>query len=220
VSTRFYFPSTGAAAVTPANDSWNRTAGASSALTMVRIPIASSMTTITNTNDGTSGHYILLRQFVSDPIPYAQTISGIAFGVIRCIESASTGNHNLAFSIRACSQDGGTIRTPALMAITSAVVASAPYEMGTGTATSSLFYDSSEGFYHTLTDCTIQATDRLVIEIGFRNGTTTTTRTGGVVCGDDSANDLGFYSINTSTDNPWIEFQSDLFAIKNLEYYS
>lgn len=218
--TRFYFPSTGAAAVTPANDSWSSTAGASSALACVRTKIGSAMTTITNNNDGTAGHTILLRQYVSENLPYAMTISGNVCGVIRCIESSASGNHTLAFSIRACSSDGTTIRSPALLAITASDSAADPYEMGRSTATASVFYDVNENCYHTLTACTIQATDRLVIEIGFRNGSTVTTRTGGVVCGDDSANDLPFMSINTNTDNPWIEFTADLFCRPGEGYFS
>lgn len=196
------------------------TSGASSALAMVRMKIASAMATITSNGNGTVGHTSLLRQYVSEPIPYAQTITGNIHGIIRCIESSAAGNNTLAFSIRACSGDGATIRTPALMAITASDSTGDPYEMGRTTATASAFYDSAENCYHTLTNCTISAGDRLVIEIGFRAGSTTTTRTGGVVCGDDSATDLPFTSINTNTDNPWIEFTADLFCGPGAGYFS
>ena len=212
MATRFYFPSTGAAAVTPAIDAWSSSAGAASSLTMVRTRIASAMATITSNHNGVIGNTTLLRQYVGEPLPYAMTITGKAYGVIRCIESAANGNNILAFSIRACSNDGATIRTPALLAITSSDNAVDPYEMGRTTATASVFYDSSENCFHTLTSCTISALDRLVVEIGYRNGSTTTTRNGGVVCGDNSATDLPFESINTNADNPWIEFTADLFV--------
>lgn len=218
--TKLYFPSSGAAAVAPANDSWNTTGGAAAALTMVRKKIASAMATITANGTGTVGQTSLLRQYVSEPLPYAMTITGKVHGIIRTIESSAAGNNTLAFSIRACSNDGATIRTPALLAIVASDSTADPYEMGRTTATATAFYDSAENCYHTLTACTISALDRLVVEIGFRAGSTTTTRTGGIVCGDDSATDLPFTSINTNTDNPWIQFTSDLFVKPGEGYFS
>ena len=210
--TRFYFSSTTAAAVAPANDSWNATAGAAAAREMNRKKTASAMATISANGTGTIGQTSLLRQYVSEPLPHAMTITGMMHGIIRTIESAANGNNTLAFSLRACSGDGATIRTPALLAISASDSTVDPYEMGRTTATATAFYDVNENTYHTLTSCAISAGDRLVFELGFRAGSTTTTRTGGIVCGDDSATDLPFTSINTNTDNPWIEFTADLFV--------
>jgi len=220
VPTRFYLSSTTAAAVAPANDAWNATAGAAAARQMARARTASAMATITANGTGTVGQTSLLRQYVSESMPYAQTITGKAYGIIRCIESSSAGNNTLAFSLRVCSSDGATIRTPALLAISASDSTADPYEMGRTTATASAFYDSSENCYHTLGTVSASAGDRIVLEIGFRAGSTTTTRTGGVVCGDDSATDLPFTSINTNTDNPWIEFSADLFVQPGAGYFS
>jgi hypothetical protein len=178
------------------------------------------MATITANGTGTVGQTSLLRQYVSESLPYAQTITGKAFGVIRCIESSSAGSNTLAFSLRVCSSDGGTIRTPALLAISASDNASvAPYEMGTS-LTSSAFWDSSENFYHTLGTVAASAGDRIVLEIGFRAGFTTTTRTGGVSCGDDSATDLNWQNLETAANNPWIEFTADLFCRPGQGYFS
>lgn len=181
------------------------------------------MATITGLDSAGSpavGDLCLLRQFVSEPLPYAMTITGKVMGIIRCIESAVAANNTLAFSIRACSNDGATIRTPALLAITASDSTADPYEMGRTTATASAFYDSAENCYHTLTACTISAGDRIIVEIGWRQGSTSPTRTAGIVCGDDSANDLPFQSINTVADNPWIQFTADLFVQPGQGYFS
>ncbi len=217
--TRFYLPSAGAAAVTVANDSWTTTTGSSSALAMVRKPIASAMGTISSNGAGAVGNTMLLRQWVSESMPYAQTISGKFKGVIRCIESSSSGNNTLAFSLRVCSSDGGTIRSGGI-AISASDSTADPYEMGRTTATASVFYDSSENCFHTISSITASAGDRIVLELGWREGSTTTTRTGGIVNGDDSATDLPFMSINTNTDNPWIEFDADLFCKPGQGYFS
>lgn len=218
--TKFYFSSTTAAAVAPANDAWNATAGAAAAREMNRKKTGSAMATITANGTGTVGQTSLLRQYVSEPLPYAMTITGKVHGIIRTIESSAAGNNTLAFSIRACSGDGGTIRTPALLAIVASDSTADPYEMGRTTATATCFSDVNENIFLALTDCAISAGDRLVVEIGFRAGSTTTTRTGGVVCGDDSATDLPFSFINTNTDNPWIQFTADLFVKPGEMYFS
>jgi hypothetical protein len=202
-ATRFYLPSTGAAAVAPANDSWNMTSGAAAARAAVRTKIASAMETITSDNDGTVNHTILLRQYVSEPLG-AQTISGNIKGQIRAKTSAGSDTHNLSISIRACSNDGATIRSPALLAIKSETTT-----MSKTALTNRKFEDGSTTPI-ALTSLTISEGDRLVIEIGYKNGQTITTRNGGVSCGDDSASDLAQDETTTTADNPWIEFDSTL----------
>jgi len=221
MATRFYFPSTGAAAATPANDAWNLTSGASSALAMVTKRIASAQATITANGNGTIGHTSLLRQYVSDRLPYAMTITGKVRGMIRTIESSSSGNNTLAVSIRACSSDGSTIRTPALLAISASDSTDATmWEMPITTAASRAFADVNENRFLSLTACNVSLGDRLVVEIGFRAGSTTTTRTGGVVCGDDATPDLNEVHGVTTANNPWIEFTADLFVQPGAGYFS
>lgn len=213
-------PSTGAAAVAPANDAWTQTAGAAAALAMVRTRIASAAATITVGNTGVAGNTCLLRQYVSESIPYAQTITGKFYGVMRCIESSAANSDTLAVSVRACSSDGGTIRTPALLAISASDASTvAPYEMA-ASLTSSTFWDVNENNYLALTSCTISANDRIVVEIGYRNGATVTSRTGGVSCHDDSATDLNWGNLETAANNPWIEFTADLFCRPGQGYFS
>lgn len=187
---------------------------------MVRTRIASAMGTITSNGAGAVGNTMLLQQWVSESLPYAQTISGKAFGVIRCIESSSSGNNTLAFSLRVCSSDGGTIRSPVLLAISASDSTADPYEMARTTAASSQFFDVNENCFHTLGSVAASAGDRIVLEVGWREGSTTTTRTGGIVRGDDSATDLNLGNLETAANNPWIEFTADLFCKPGQGYFS
>lgn len=176
------------------------------------------MATITNTNDGTIGNTVLLRQYVTDVIPMAQTISGTFRGQMRCIESIGSANMTVAVSVRACSGDGTTIRSPALLAISASDSSSAPFEMVTS-LTNRPFLNSAEVSELAVSACTISAGDRLIFEVGFRNGSTTAARTGGVSCGDNSASDLPVGDTTvTAADNPWVEFEQNLFVPAGIQF--
>jgi len=214
-----YFGSLTTAAVAPANDSWSMTAGAGAAMELLRKADGSTAATVTSNNTGTVGNTILLRQYVSEPLPYAMTITGKVFGVARCIESNASASHTLAVSIRACSNDGSTIRTPSLLVIRASDNGSvAPYEMGSSLSTT-LFYDSGENSYLSLTNCDVQEGDRIVVEVGYRNGSTTTTRTGGVNFGAPTTTDLAYQTTLANIYNPWIEFTADLFVKPGAAYF-
>lgn len=211
MATRFYLPSTGAAEVTPANDSWDKTTGAGAARKAVTARISSAMATVTNTKDSTTLHCSLIRQYVTGPLA-AQTISGTVKGQMRCIESNGNFAACVAVSIRACSEDGGTIRSPALLAISNSdlYTSGTVHEMATSLTNRSL-EDSAENKSLSLTSCTLSEGDRLVIELGFRSSDTSTIRTGGISFGDDHATtDLPEDQVATAANNPWIEFSQTI----------
>jgi hypothetical protein len=165
------------------------------------------MTTITNTKDGTTLHSTLLRQWVTEPLA-AATLTGTVSGFIRCIESNSNFSACVSLSIRACSFDGGTIRTGGL-AISNSDLYTGAQEMPTTTAASRSFMDVNEATALTLSSISLQDGDRLVIEVGFVASDTSTVRTGGIVCGDNSATDIST-SGSTTANNPWVEFSQTL----------
>ncbi len=72
--TRFYLPSTGAAAVSPSYAAWADTGQAGSRLKAVTTKISSAMAGVYVASVA-GGERTLIRQYVSDPIP-AQTITG------------------------------------------------------------------------------------------------------------------------------------------------
>ncbi len=210
MATRIYFPSTGAAEVAPANATWDKVTGAASALKAVRTRISSAMATVTNVKDATTLHTTLIRQYVTEPMA-AQTITGTVSGFIRCIESNAAFSAGVSLSVRACSQDGATIRSPVMLAISNSdLISGSPgaQEMATSLSSRS-FMDVSENTAISLTSCTLSDGDRLVIEIGFQSADTSTTRTGGISCGDDSATDISA-SGSATANNPWVEFSQTL----------
>ena len=208
MATRFYLPSTGAAAVTVANDSWTKTTGAGTALAAVTAKISSAMGTITNTANGTAVTPTLIRQYVTRSFG-AQTLTGTVSGVMRCIESNVNFSATLAFSVRACSSDGGTIRTGGLSIRYSDLYTTVPPEMATSLTNRQLM-DSAEATSHTLSSITMSEGDRLVFEFGFTSNDTSTSRTGGISFGDNSATDCVFDQTGTAANNPWIEFSANL----------
>jgi len=216
-TTRFYLPSSGAAAVTPANAAWDKTTGAGSALAAVRTKISSAMATVTNTKDSTTLHSSLIRQYVTEPLG-SQTITGHISGAMRCIESNIGFSACVAVSIRACSQDGTTIRSPALLAISNSdlYTSGTVHEMANA-LTNRLLEDVNEATSITLTSCTLSDGDRLIFEFGYKSSDTSTTRTGGISFGDDSATDLSSTDTTvTVANNPWIEFDTALVFDRSL----
>src|ERR1035437_3274855 len=129
-TTRWYLPSTGAAAVNPANDSWTRTAGMGSDLAAVRTRISSSMATVTSTKTSANPGSALIRQYVTEPLA-AQTITGNVSGQMRCIESNGALSACVAVSVRAVSNDGTTVRSGGL-AISASDLYTTTSEMYTG----------------------------------------------------------------------------------------
>ena len=74
-ATRFYFPNTGAAPLSPAFGAWNSTTATVDRIALVSTKIGSTMTTKGPSSAGTNGQYMLMRQYVGAPLD-AQTISG------------------------------------------------------------------------------------------------------------------------------------------------
>ena len=206
-TTRWYLPSTGAAAVNPANDSWTRTAGMGSDLAAVRTRISSSMATVTSTKTSANPGSALIRQYVTEPLA-AQTITGNVSGQMRCIESNGALSACVAVSVRAVSNDGTTVRSGGL-AISASDLYTTTSEMYTSLRNLKLM-DVNESASIALTSMTLSDGDRLVFEFGYKATSTSTTYTGGISFGDNSATDLAADMTTTTANNPWIEFDSDI----------
>lgn len=207
-STRFYLPSSGAAAVSPAFGAWNLTTGADRiALTRTSGTGQTAFATRAVAETLAAVSDVLVRQYVSDPLPAAGTLSGSVKGIVRAMESATAADMRAQLLIRVVSNDGATVRGTAL-AINTGALAS---EFGTALA-NRRFPLGWSGVGAALTDVAYQTDDRIVVEIGYRaHNTVTTSRTGTLEFGNVGTSDLAEDETSTAQLNPWIEFSQDLF---------
>lgn len=211
MATRFYFPSTGTADVSPAFDAeWNdsssvtrrplnRTKGTSAFL-----EVSDTETSALNTWD------ILLGQFVSAPLQ-AQTLTGTFSCVIRARESAAGVNARSQMVVKVVSNDGATVRGTLFPADTTTTNVNEWVVTTTATAVRNAFFPkgtASQAF----TSLAIQAGDRLVVEVGARTVNTATTAgfTAAMRFGEAAASDLTADETGVVEGNPWIEFSSTL----------
>jgi len=190
MATRLYYPSTGAAAVSPAFDAWSNTAIADR-IAAVRTKITSAMTNKSHTLGQAD---VLLRQYVSEPMA-AQTISG----TVKCYVRGLSDTEKIStLSIRVCN-NAGTAFTGTLLALNH-------YGNNTNFATSLKNNIFANG--DALSSLAINANDRLVIELGTRK---VSGSNGTLNFGDDSGTDLPENETETAAYNPWIEFSGDLW---------
>lgn len=189
--TRFYLPSTGAAAVSPALDAgWEETASADR-LKMVTTKIASAMTDKTITTLLATGQ-TLFRQYVSDPIA-AQTILGNIRIYARALETLGGLNGFSQIVLKVVSSDGSTVR--------GTLLSIADYSTGTEWNTTVRNKAFADGDLPS--SVVAQDGDRLVLEIGLSHDVLVTTAT--ISFGDDSSKDLEQDETTTATNNPWFE---------------
>lgn len=189
--TRFYLPSTGAAAVSPAFDAaWEET-GDADRLKMVTTRISSAMTDKSITTLITAGD-ALCRQYVSDGLA-AQTISGNVRLYARASETLATIDALSRIVLKVVSSDGGTLR--------GTLLTFGDYSTGTEWNTSLRNKSFADGDIPS--SVAALAGDRLVLEIGFNHAAVVSSAA--INFGDDSATDLTQDETNTSANNPWLE---------------
>jgi len=203
MSSRFYLPSSGAAAVSPTDlTGWDETDGQSSLQTDV-VKTNTAMTTGSLLSWTTYGNKQLARQFVSKPLS-AQTISGTIKGQICCGSNNALNSKRTVFRVIVVSNDGATTRGTLLginiYSLTNFLVLPVnKYLAPSGTAISSL---------------TIQDGDRLVFQVGFTNtvNSNVTKLNGNNEYGDNQTTDLpeDETDSNYTTKNPWIELSMDI----------
>lgn len=206
MATRFYFPSTGTPGISPAFGSWDVTSNADRR-EMVRTRISSAMTNKDGSGDATVGNH-LLRQYVSSESLAAQTLSGTIKGQVR-IQNVGGGNvGSLAVRVAKCASDGSGV-TEILIISYSTDASGVPPRPDT-TMTNRRFEQGDNDFALDLTSTAIDAGDRLIVELGYRDTSTNTSRYCRHSLGDDSATDLAEDETTTTADNPWIEFSADI----------
>lgn len=211
MATRFYFPvSSGSAAVEIAPDAgWAVTddflRGDSTR--------ARTNTTLTTgdarTKNSTALSRRLDRQYVTDAISADQTIAGTFSAVFRCSESVSSHNSWLDFIIRVVSGDGTVVRGT-LWAGSPATAVGGASNTESGEMPAGVFQTRFKNAL-ALTSVDALAGDRLVIEVGYKADSTSTTTASSIVYGDpDGVADHGLSSGISTPLVPWLELSQTL----------
>lgn len=198
MATRFYLPSSGAAAVSPAfHADWDNTADATR-IKCVTTKSSTAMATTQYRDNNNADQDHLIHQWVSDPIA-AQTIAASQTIKIqmRCLELDLAYNQVLSWGVRVFSNDGATERG----------VVIAVQRDGTEMATTLI----NRGDSGSSSEVVAQANDRIVIEIGTGGDP----QGGGnhdvdIRIGDNDATDLPEDDSTTNDNNPWVEFANTI----------
>lgn len=194
--TRFYLPSTGSAAVSPAFDAaWEET-GDADRIKMVTTRISSAMSDKSITTLITAGD-ALCRQYVSDALE-AQTIDQAVTLYARANETLGTLDSTARAVVKVVSGDGGTVRGTLL----SLADYSSASEFNTSNRNKAFIIGKGP------TSVAAQAGDRIVLEIGFNHGAVISSAA--INFGDDSSTDLLQDEVTTAANNPWLEFSQVL----------
>lgn len=203
---RIYLPSSGIAPVTPST--WNHAyqAGTTYTLPGIRSHLRSNTALTSRTTAGgtTSGRAYGVMRYVFGPVQAVQ-ISGTLNVVMRASESNAAANATMSCALKII-QPGGSDRA-VLIAQTASDSATTPYEFTT-TLSSRRFYDVSENRPVTMTAQTPTAGDYLVLEIGFRYGSTTSYNI--VLAHGDPINTAQLPNSDGDTNAyiPWAEFSN------------
>ncbi len=208
---RFYLPSSGAAAVSPAFDSlWDIT-GSADRLAMSTAP-ANTVNAGKAASESVSGPSdVLNRQYVGPDDLAAGSLEGTFRTVLICEQSNSGADMFLNLVLKVVSSDGSTVRGVLYAGqgthTESAVSTDPNYELTTTTTRLSRVLSAA------LTPVVAQAGDRLVAEYGYScDNPATTSRAATLHFGDQTADtDLAF-TVDTgsaSLERPWLEFVFD-----------
>lgn len=203
MATRFYLPSSTAAAVSPAFDSgWERTVDANR-IECVTSKTSTAMATKTFEEPSSTGQDSLARQYVSKPLSGAQTITGTVKGQIRAAENDAGSDGRSQLKIRVVSNDGSTVRGTLLDYDTAGLA----NEWAT-TLTNRRFPRTAGS---ALTSVNALDGDRIVFEIGVRiHAVPLGSDQYSIRFGDTGSTDLAEDETTTTDNVPWIEFSQTL----------
>ncbi len=190
--TRFYLPSSGAAAVSPSfSADWEDTSIAAR-LATVTTKIGSAATQVDFGDSSSANRDILFRQYVSAGLAVQTITAQIVEIQIRAKQVLFTSNMFLSWGVKAVSNDGTTLRGT-LVAVHRDDLALA------------MILTNREDFA-TSTPVTLQDGDRLVFEIGT-GGIPLTDHDSSLSIGDDQGgSDLPHDDVTTTVADPWIQF--------------
>lgn len=212
MATRFYLPSTGAAAISPAYSSRWENAGVANRKAMVKSRISSAMASVTsNAHPGTTSNQdYAVAQYVYGPIG-AQTITGTIKGRVRALESATSANVRAYMVVRIVNSSG-VEQAELFFGPDSTLTGNPTSEFATSLTSRRFPWNNTVGtLTGTLTSGSSANGDYLVIEFGGRfHNASLSNRTFSLNFGDDNATDLPEDETTTAANNPWVEFSFDI----------
>lgn len=200
VGTRFYLPSTGAAAVSPAyRPGWEDTTSMPpSRRVMPTAPSATAMTTLSFADADATDRDCLIGQWVSTPLDGGQVITNQDLRlVIRANETTANQDLFLTWAVYVVSNDGSTVRGVLVDVVRDNT------ELATTTLTNR-YANLSVGQVEALDS------DRIVVEIGV-GGLPATDHDSGIRVGDAATSDLPYDDADTNDFNPYVQFAQTLF---------
>lgn len=214
MATRVYLPSTGTPSISPAFGSgW--AVPAADRRAAVRTRISSAITQKNGAGDAATGNH-LVRQYVLEEALAAQTISGTIKGQVCCCENHSGVNAALAIRVAKCASDGSGVVQILAISKSSDLTATPPEfpvepDFGAAAFTNRRFETGSDTFSLTLGSTAVDAGDFLIIEIGYNDAATQTTRFAAMFFGDNGGTDLPENETDTDEGkNSWVEFSMDI----------
>lgn len=210
MATRFTLQSSGTPPVSPAYDAaWNQTGEADRVLLTPQLQLSTptALTDKTVTVPITTTQNILIRQYVSIPLPAPIIIGGTLnffTHTFKVSTSATTNNVTCRIFVKRALRDGTPIST-----LVNGLTAG-----GTWTTTATTLNTS---FNETATQ--FQRGDRIIWEIGVSAAAPTTAGTATARFGSSAASDFAATAGLTTDLNPWVEWVQGLFAYDSMNDY-
>lgn len=198
MATRFYLAVSGTPGCSPAiNAGWEQVVAGFASRPTSTTKASTARANFNALHGSTATSDTCWYQWVSDTLDVDQSISGTVSMVVRVLEGIVAEDAHLAFSVRAVSNDGGTVRGTLLDFF----------------ATSTEFAVTAETRIHSaLAISTVAALsgDRIVIELGVRGVTPSNTQPITFRFGDNAVSDFALTAGLTTDLNPWVELSQTL----------
>lgn len=159
--------------------------------------------------NGTNPNDVWYYSGMTDVLPNGKLLNGTVSGVALIRESSTNMNLFVQCGIFVVDSGGSRLATLIAAQTTGGTEANNP------SANNRMFPRGNGGSGVALSSyTTVDATSRIVIEVGLRIESTRTGDTGYEYLGNDGGSDLplGDGTDNSTTKNPWFEFSIDLFA--------
>lgn len=160
----------------------------------------------TNLGNGSNPCDICFGQFMTDTLPSGVLISGTITGVIVCREGNTSDNMYTQLGLYVVDSSGALVHTLLGGANTGGTELNSP--------SANNRYLPRNGATALSSYTTINATSRIVAEIGLRTESTRTTCQGYMYFGAGNGTDLpaGDGTDNSTTKNGWLEFSANIFT--------
>lgn len=200
MATRFYFPSSGTSAISPAVDAaWDGTGtfGFAHRDCVTTKTSTANNVGVSNNDSDNADHDVCVIQFISPAIA-AQTISAQTIkSQFLCNEISANSNVFFAICIRVLSNDGTTVRGTVL-----SLTRDGTEMLNTG-------YQNRR-FSATSSSVSASDNDRIVIEIGGGGDPLTGGLDFAILLGDSAGTDLAEDDTTTTQNDPWVEFANTI----------